>query len=41
MGGTDGNGKKGPSPGSELEEESTGQVDILEAEGGVGQSRKW
>ena len=25
MGGTNGNGEKGPSPGSELEEESTGQ----------------
>lgn len=41
MGGTNGNGEKGPSPGSELEEESIGQVDVLEGEGGVGQSKKW
>lgn len=41
MGGADGKGEKGPSPGSELEEESIGRVDVLEGEGGVGQSKKW
>ena len=36
MGGTNGNGEKGPSPGSVLEAESTGRADVLEWEGGRG-----
>lgn len=39
MGGTNGNGEKGPNPGSELEEESIGRVDVLEGEGAWGNQR--